>query len=262
MPVYFVTHGGGPWPWVEQWLPWHAQLAQSLRAMPEQIGRKPRAVLLVSAHWEESDFTVQTAAHPPMLYDYSGFPAHTYALQYPAPGDPALAQQVVHLLEAGGTRCAQNAQRGFDHGAFVPLHLIYPQADVPVLQLSLRTRLNAAEHLAAGRALAALRSQEVLILCSGASYHNMRTFGPAGHAPSQLFDDWLAQTLMEQSAAERYQRLVDWQAAPAARIAHPREEHLLPLMVAAGAAEADMAQRVFNQQCFMDSATVSSYRFG
>lgn len=262
MPVYFVTHGGGPWPWVEQWLPWHAELAQSLRAMPGQMSRKPRAVLLISAHWEEADFTVQTAAQPPMLYDYSGFPPHTYAVQYPAAGNPALALQVASLLKDAGMACAQDAKRGFDHGAFVPLHLIYPQADVPVVQLSLRASLNAAEHLAAGRALASLRSEGVLILGSGASYHNMRTFGPAGHAPSQLFDDWLAHTLMGQSAAERSQRLSDWQSAPAARIAHPREEHLLPLMVAVGAAQDDAAQRVFNQQGFMDSATVSSYRFG
>ena len=262
MPVYFVAHGGGPWPWVQQWLPWHAQLADSLRAMPGQIGRKPRAVLLISAHWEEADFTVQTAAQPPMLYDYSGFPPHTYAVQYPAAGNPALALQVVGLLKDAGMACAQDAERGFDHGAFVPLHLIYPQADVPVVQLSLRANLNAAEHLAAGRALASLRSEGVLILGSGASYHNMRTFGPAGHAPSQLFDDWLARTLMETPAAERSQRLSDWQTAPAARIAHPREEHLLPLMVAVGAAQDDAAQRVFNQQGFMDSATVSSYRFG
>ena len=94
MPVYFVTHGGGPWPWVGQWLPWHAELADSLHAMPGQMGRKPRAVLLISAHWEEDDFTVQTAAQPSMLYDYSGFPPHTYAVQYPAAGNPALALQV------------------------------------------------------------------------------------------------------------------------------------------------------------------------
>ena len=262
MPVYFVTHGGGPWPWVPQWLPWHAQLAQSLRAMPAQIGQRPRAVLLISAHWEEAEFTVQTAARPGMLYDYSGFPADTYAVQYPAVGDPELASQVAALLQGAAMVCAQDGQRGFDHGAFVPLHLIYPQADVPVVQLSLRASLNAGEHLALGRILAPLRKQGVLILGSGASYHNMRTFGPAGHAPSKLFDDWLARTLMGLPAAQRSQQLAEWTRAPAARIAHPREEHLLPLMVAVGAAGEDVAQRVFHQHGFMDSATVSSYRLG
>ncbi|MEG0053099.1 MAG: class III extradiol ring-cleavage dioxygenase [Comamonas sp.] len=262
MPVYFICHGAGPWPWVAEMQAWHAQIADALRDIPRQLGRRPRAVLLISAHWEEPVFTVQSAQQPGMLYDYGGFPAYTYQVQYRSPGSPALAQRVERLLEQGGIAVRQDGQRGYDHGMFAPMQIIYPEAQVPVVQLSLRSNLNAAEHLAMGRALAALRDEEVLIIGSGASYHNMRTFGTAGHAPSKRFDDWLAQTMLQTTPAERSQRLADWESAPGARTAHPREEHLLPLMVVVGAAQQDAAQRVYFEERFMDSATMSSYCLG
>ena len=259
MPAYFLCHGAGPWPWVPEMRDWHAQMAAGMREIPRQLRRTPRAVLLISAHWEEPVFTVQSAAQPGMLYDYGGFPPHTYSLHYRSPGAPELASRVLQLLAHSGIQARADAQRGYDHGMFAPMAVIYPQADVPVLQLSLRSDLNAAEHLALGRALAPLRDEGVLIIGSGSSYHNMRTFGPIGRAPSKLFDDWLAETLMQVTPAERSQRLADWQAAPGARMAHPREEHLLPLMVVVGAAEQEMARRVYFEEAFMDSATVSSY---
>ncbi len=259
LPVYFLCHGAGPWPWVSEMQDWHAQMAAGLRDIPRQLGRKPRAVLLISAHWEEAEFTVQSAAQPGMLYDYGGFPPNTYSLHYRSPGAPELAEHVLHLLARAGIKVREDSQRGYDHGMFAPMAVIYPQADVPVLQLSLRSSFSAAEHLAAGRALASLRDEGVLIIGSGSSYHNMRTFGPSGRGPSKLFDDWLAETLMLVTPAERSQRLSAWEQAPGARMAHPREEHLLPLMVAVGAAEQDAARRVYFEEAFMDSATVSSY---
>lgn len=259
LPVYFLCHGAGPWPWVPQMRDWHAQMAAGLRDIPRQLGRKPKAVLLISAHWEEPVFTVQSAAHPGMLYDYGGFPPHTYSVQYRSPGAPELASRVQLLLAQAGIEVGEDSQRGYDHGMFAPMAVIYPQADVPVLQLSLRSNLNATEHLAVGRALAPLRGEGVLIIGSGSSYHNMRTFGSMGRAPSILFDDWLAETLMQVTSAERSQRLAQWEQAPGARMAHPREEHLLPLMVVVGAAEQDEARRVYFEEAFMDSATVSSY---
>lgn len=262
MPVYFICHGAGPWPWVAEMQDWHAQMAASLRDIPRQLGALPQAILLISAHWEAAEFTVQSVVQPCMLYDYGGFPPHTYQVQYPSPGSPALAQRVQQLAQQGGIAVQADHQRGYDHGMFAPLQIIYPHAQVPVVQLSLRRSLNAAEHLALGRALAPLRDEGVLIMGSGSSYHNMRTFGVAGHSPSQLFDDWLAETLLYSSAAERSQRLAYWEQAPAARIAHPREEHLLPLMVVIGAAESDAAQRVYFEESFMGSATLSSYRLG
>ncbi|PZP96420.1 MAG: dioxygenase [Variovorax paradoxus] len=262
LPTYFISHGGGPWPWMKAEMgDTYAKLEAALADMPRQLGRKPAAVLMVSAHWEAPAFTAQATAQPGMLYDYGGFPPHTYQVHYRSPGAPALAQRVLALVQAAGLPAALDAERGYDHGMFSPMQAIYPQADVPVLQLSLRRGLDPAEHLALGRALAPLRDEDVLIVGSGLSYHNLRAFGPQAAAPSKAFDDWLGQTLASASAA-RSQALVDWEQAPAARIAHPREEHLIPLMVAVGAAEGEQAARIYHESAFMGGLSVSSYRFG
>jgi aromatic ring-opening dioxygenase catalytic subunit (LigB family) len=215
---------------------------------------------MISAHWEETAFTVMDAPAPGMLYDYGGFPPHTYDVVYPAPGDPALAERVVALIEAAGLPAARDSQRGFDHGAFCTLVPMFPQADVPVVQLSLKRGLDPAGHLALGRALAPLRDEGVLILGSGFSFHNLRLYGPSGREPSAAFDGWLQSVLP--SPAGRAERLLAWAQAPAARIAHPREEHLLPLMVAAGAAEGDAVSCNYHETDFMGGVTASSFRFG
>jgi len=263
LPTYFISHGGGPWPWMkEQMGGVYDRLEASLARMPDEIGRRPRAVLMLSAHWEAPQFTVQTHPAPGMLYDYGGFPDFTYRITYPAPGAPAVAKRVREALAAAGIESAEDGVRGFDHGMFAPMAVIYPQADVPVLQLSLKQGLAPAEHLALGRALAPLRDQDILIVGSGLSYHNLRAFGPAGRAPSAAFDAWLESTLAIADAATRSATLAAWDRAPAARLAHPREEHLLPLMVALGAAEAEAATRVYHEREFFGAMTVSSYRFG
>lgn len=263
LPTYFISHGGGPWPWMKAEMgDTYAQLEAALADMPRQIGRKPRAILMISAHWERPRFTVQANPHPAMVYDYGGFPAHTYQVRYDAPGDPALAQRVQALIEAAGLPAGVDAERGYDHGMFSPMKAIYPNADVPVVQLSLRQGLDPAEHLALGRALAPLRDEDVLIVASGLSYHNLRAFGPQAAAPSRAFDDWLGRTLTDSAPAARAQHLTGWDSAPAARIAHPREEHLIPLMVAVGAAENETGHRVYYENGFMGGLTVSSYRFG
>ena len=263
LPTYFISHGGGPWPWMkEQMGGVYDRLEASLARMPADIGRRPRAVLMLSAHWEAPQFTVQTNPAPGMLYDYGGFPDFTYRITYPAPGAPAVATRVRAALAAAGIASAEDGARGFDHGMFAPMAVIYPQADVPVLQLSLKQGLAPAEHLALGRALAPLRDEDILIVGSGLSYHNLRAFGPAGRAPSAAFDAWLGTTLAIADAATRSATLAAWDRAPAARLAHPREEHLLPLMVALGAAEAEAATRVYHEREFFGGMTVSSYRFG
>lgn len=262
LPTYFISHGGGPWPWMKAEMgDTYAKLAAALADMPRQLGRKPAAVLMVSAHWEAPAFTVQATAQPGMIYDYGGFPPHTYQVHYRSPGAPALALRVQALIQAAGLPAALDAERGYDHGMFSPMQAIYPQADVPVLQLSLRRGLDPAEHLALGRALAPLRDEEVLIVGSGLSWHNLRAFGPQAAVPSKAFDDWLAQALAVGSA-QRSQALVDWEQAPAARTAHPREEHLIPLMVAVGAAEDEGAVRVYHESDFVGGLSVSSWRFG
>lgn len=239
----------------------YAPLAAALADMPRQIGRKPRAILMVSAHWEAPSFTVQTAARPGMLYDYYGFPPETYQVQYPSPGSPDVAQRTLELLNHAGLPAAADPDRGYDHGMFCPMAVMVPQADVPVLQLSLRQGLDPQDHLALGRALAPLRDEDVLIVGSGLSYHNLRAFGPAGRDASVAFDAWLAETMLGPATA-RTERLVGWKRAPRARDAHPREEHLLPLMVAVGAAEAEPAERVYHEERFAGGITVSSFRLG
>jgi aromatic ring-opening dioxygenase catalytic subunit (LigB family) len=263
LPTYFISHGGGPWPWMKKEMGnAYAQLEAALADMPRQIGRTPEAILMVSAHWEAPAFTVMGNPKPPMIYDYGGFPEHTYQVHYDAPGSPALARRVQGLVEAAGLPAAFDAERGFDHGMFSPMAAIYPDAGVPVVQLSLKRGLDPAEHLALGRAIAPLRDENVLIIGSGLSYHNLRNFGPQAHGVSKAFGDWLDHTAVQAEPAEREQRLTDWASAPSARMAHPREEHLIPLMVAVGAAAQEPGERVYHEEDFMGGLVVSSYRFG
>jgi aromatic ring-opening dioxygenase catalytic subunit (LigB family) len=263
LPAFYISHGGGPWPWMEgQMKDAHEQLAFSLRQIPQLVGATPKAVLMISAHWEEPDFALMTHAHPPMLYDYHGFPEHTYRVEYPAPGAPLLAEEVRGLLQGAGFKVRLDSARGFDHGAFVPMAVAYPEANVPVLQLSLKQGLDPKEHIAAGRALTPLRDEGVLILGSGFSYHNLRAMGPEAKGPSAAFDAWLNRTLLSDDHDQRTAALAAWDAAPAARQAHPQEEHLLPLMVVVGAAENDRATRIYHQDDFYGSTCVSSFMLG
>jgi aromatic ring-opening dioxygenase catalytic subunit (LigB family) len=180
-----------------------------------------------------------------MLYDYGGFPAAAYRIEWPAPGHPELARQVAGRLLAAGFETASDGRRGFDHGTFVPLKLAFPEADIPTLQLSLIRGLDPLQHIEMGRALASLRDQGVLILCSGMSFHNMRAIGDPRVAPAAAeFDAWLQETVALPEH-ERTPALVGWTRAPSARTSHPREEHLIPLMVAAGAAGADAGVAVW-----------------
>ncbi|OUM02873.1 DODA-type extradiol aromatic ring-opening family dioxygenase [Variovorax sp. JS1663] len=262
LPTYFISHGGGPWPWMQEEMGQaYAGLAAALADMPRQIGRTPDAILMVSAHWEAPAFTVMGNPKPPMIYDYGGFPEHTYHVRYDAPGSPALARRVQGLIETAGLPAAFDAERGFDHGMFSPMAVMYPKAEVPTVQLSLRQGLDPAEHVALGRALAPLRDENVLIVGSGLSYHNLRHFGPQARDVSKAFDDWLGDTV-DAPSAQRVERLLAWSQAPAARIAHPREEHLIPLMVAIGAAGEERGVRVYHEDAFRGGVSVSSYRFG
>jgi aromatic ring-opening dioxygenase catalytic subunit (LigB family) len=260
LPVVFVPHGGGPWPFVDLRIgskAEQAELATYLRSVADVPKTKPKAVLVVSAHWEEAVPTVMTSAHPPMLYDYYGFPPESYEIT--APGEPALAARVRQLLHGAGFESAENGERGFDHGTFVPLKLAYPKADMPTLQLSLKRGLDPQEHLALGRALAPLRDEGVFIVGSGMTFHNLRAFGPQSSIVAEEFDAWLQDTA-KQDPAERDRRLVNWTSAPSARKAHPREEHLLPLMVVAGAAGADRAELAYSGKIL--DLRLSAYRFG
>ncbi|MCK8515839.1 dioxygenase [Methylonatrum kenyense] len=263
LPVLFVPHGAGPCFFMD-WEPpgtW-ARMEQWLRSVPELVGVRPRALLVVSGHWEAPVFTLNAQRQPPLLYDYGGFPPHTYELQYPAAGSPALAARVESLLGEPGMDVALEHERGLDHGVFIPLKVMYPDADVPVVQLSLKRGLDPADHLAMGRALAPLRREGVLIIGSGMSYHNMQRFrfDDAELDPDSVaFDAWLRDTV-PLPAAEREQRLAAWVRAPGGRAAHPREEHLLPLHVAAGAANQDTGRQAFQDRVL--GSVQSAYIFG
>jgi 4,5-DOPA dioxygenase extradiol len=233
--VYF-SHGGGPLPILGD--PSHQAMVDFMTRLPAQLAR-PASIVVVSAHWEERAATLLGAPHPPMFYDYYGFPQKAYSITYPAPGHPALAERIAGLLEKNGIPAGIDARRGFDHGLFIPLKLMYPGADIPSIQLSLLRGLDAASHIALGKALRELLGENILVIGSGFSFHNLNAFfgqdAGAPDAANEAFQDWLIETCVEPlSQSEREQRLIDWEKAPSARYCHPREEHLLPLHVCAG----------------------------
>jgi len=263
MPVLFVPHGAGPcffmdWNPADTW----DRMAAFLKGIAATLPRTPRAIVLVSGHWLEPAFSVTGHARPPLIYDYHGFPAHTYELRYPAPGDPALAGRIAQLLDQHGAPARVDADRGFDHGMFIPLKLMFPKAEVPVVQLSLRRDLDPAAHLEAGRALAAMRDEDVLIVGSGMSFHNMRGYGDPRYTPvAAKFDAWLS-AAVESEPLQREAMLRDWTSAPHARDSHPPrgEEHLLPLLVAAGAGADSAGRKVYSEEVM--KTTLSAFRFG
>lgn len=263
MPTFYIPHGGGPCFFMEWTMgprdAW-AKLAAWLRAWPATLPAKPTALLVVSGHWEARVPTVTTAEAPGLLFDYYGFPPHTYELTWPAPGSKTLAERARGLLSAAGLESAADASRGLDHGVFVPLKVAFPDADVPTVALSLRAGLDPREHLAIGAALAPLRDEGVLIVGSGNSYHDLRGFmSGTGLPDSRRFDAWLTEAVAKPRVA-REAALIDWRSAPSAIASHPREEHLIPLHVAAGAAGDDVGQVVYRDRAL--GAITSAVRFG
>lgn len=234
-PALFIPHGGGPCFFMDDPHGMWKGMGDFLRGLAGSLPERPKAILVVSGHWEEKGFAFTAAKTPSLVYDYYGFPAHTYELRYDAPGAPELAARAVDLLTKAGFAAKLDPDRGLDHGVFIPLKVAFPDADIPVVEMALDRSLDPALHVAAGRALAPLRDDGVLIVGSGMSFHNMRAYGdPRATVPSQAFDAWLTDAV-EQAAPDRADALAGWSQAPAGRFSHPREEHLLPLMVAAGA---------------------------
>ncbi len=254
MPILYVPHGGGP-------LPLMGDASQEdIAAFLTRIGPslpKPEAVLVISAHWETDTPTILSVANPTLLYDYYGFPEAAYHYDYPIAGATAQADRLSQLLAVQGIEHAHDNSRGLDHGVFVPLMLMYPAADIPVFQLSMGSHLDPLAHIQLGQALSDLRHQGVLILGSGMSFHNMRdmmagTSNLQNAAYARDFDHWLVDAVTNESYSsdERKEKLVHWSDAPAARFSHPREEHLLPLHVCAGAAQLTAAHLTFHEPVF------------
>jgi aromatic ring-opening dioxygenase catalytic subunit (LigB family) len=261
LPTYYIPHGGGPWPLMPDRAAALGSLTRFLQGLLADAGATPRAILAVSGHWEEPLPTVSARSDYSMLYDYYGFPEHTYAVQYPAPGSTAVAAEVASALRAAGIPVASEDERGYDHGVFVPFMLVAPEATIPIVPLSLVAGLDPAQHIALGRALEPLRRDGVLIVGSGMSFHNLRALygGADVGARAATFDAWLTDAATDEPA-RRNARLAAWANAPEARFAHPREEHLLPLMVAAGAAGDDRGRQVYGDTIM--GAPASGYRFG
>jgi aromatic ring-opening dioxygenase catalytic subunit (LigB family) len=264
LPCYYIPHGGGPCFFMDWTLgpadTWD-KMAAFLRGLADSAGARPRALLVVSAHWEADPIRINSAPAPQLIYDYYGFRPHTYQIRYDAPGAPWLADRASALLAAAGIAAARDPEHGLDHGVFIPCKLIYPDADVPLVQLSLRPDLDPDAHLAIGSALAPLRDEGVLLIGSGMSYHNMAILmhQPATNPAGDAFDAWLRESCTATSA-ERNRRLTDWRTAPGAAQSHPREEHLLPLHVIAGAAGADTGPCIDEDRVL--GAPVSAFRFG
>jgi 4,5-DOPA dioxygenase extradiol len=249
-PVLYLSHGGGPLPLLGD--KGHQNLVNFIREVTPTLGI-PTAILVISAHWEEDKPTITSGAFPSLIYDYYGFPKESYEIKYPAPGSPELANKIFNLLGSAGIEAKLDPQRGFDHGLFVPLKLMYPDATIPCVQLSLVNSLQAEEHIQIGRALVNLRKENVLIIGSGFSFHNIKEFfAPSTketQAMNKAFEQWLIDTCSsnQYSEDEREQRLINWDGAHAARYCHPREEHLLPLHVCYGVAST-ASKQVFEME--------------
>lgn len=260
MPAIYIPHGGGPCFFMQGKEHW-ASLENYLRQIASGLPATPKAILVVSAHWLEQPVQVTANSKPALIYDYYGFPQSTYALKYPAIGDPKLAQQIAELLRNKQIDCQLNAQRGWDHGVFVPLLIMYPNANIPVVQLSLNSQLDPADHLAIGQALSSLREQGVLIVGSGMSFHNMRAYGNSAFTPiSAVFDQWLSQS-MQLTGEARKHAILNWQSAPQARACHPdhAEEHLIPLFVVAGAASESVGVCTYKNELL--KTIISAFEF-
>ncbi|MBF0378942.1 MAG: dioxygenase [Desulfamplus sp.] len=235
--VLFLSHGGGPLPLLGD--EGHSDMVKNLKFLASKL-EKPSAILVISAHWEERIPTITSSANPSLIYDYYGFPEESYSIQYPCHGEPLLAKKIEELLNKAGIKNQLDKQRGFDHGLFVPLKIMYPKADIPCIQLSLLKSLNPTEHIKIGSVLSDIEYDNLLIIGSGFSFHNMRAFFEKETIKSRTmneeFEQWLIETCSSSdiNEAERVSRFENWENAPYARYCHPREEHLLPLHVCYG----------------------------
>lgn len=256
--VFFISHGGGPMPLLGDAS--HTEMVNALEKLAKSI-EKPSAILLISAHWEEAVPTITSSELPELIYDYYGFPEAAYNIQYPCAGSPKLASEVAKALAQAGIEHQLDAQRGFDHGMFIPLKIMFPEADIPCVQLSLAKSFEPSLHLNIGKAIQSLEYDNLLVIGSGFSFHNMRAFFSQGDREvdekNLAFETWLRDTVSNKALDEsmRASQLLDWASAPHASFCHPREEHLMPLHVCYGlansAADEQLDVKILNRYSTM-----------
>ncbi|WP_232824658.1 DODA-type extradiol aromatic ring-opening family dioxygenase [Algibacillus agarilyticus] len=255
--IMFISHGGGPMPLLGE--PDYQEMVSTLKTLAHKVG-KPSAILVISAHWEALLPTVTCKPQPDLIYDYGGFSKEAYQIKYQSLGELKLAKAVYNAMLHQGFKASKDQQRGFDHGVFVPLKIMYPDADIPCVQLSLMQNLDPEQHINMGQCLRDVAWDNLLIIGSGFSFHNLPAFfTPSGEATTknQAFEHWLTETITASQMPEqnRKQQLINWQNAPYARYCHPREEHLLPLHVCYGAAgkpsDEHYQLKIMNKLCSM-----------
>ena len=263
-PVLYLPHGGGPLPILGDKA--HEKMVSFLKEITSRLGT-PSTILVISAHWEEEIATITSGSHPGIISDYYGFPAEAYRIQYAALGHPQLTKEAFELITASGIPASLDEQRGFDDGLFVPLKLMYPEAQIPCLQLYLLKNFDPRKHIALGKAITPLRKKNILIISSGMSFHNLKVFFSREIDRSQEnneFNSWLIEACTSQalSPEKRKQQLIEWEKAPSARFCHPIEDHLVPLHVCYGVACAGtpIAEVVFNQEIMGKRVTSSLWQ--
>ncbi len=259
-PTFFLSHGGGPWPWLRNEMSFMDGLHQSLLKVVKSLPEKPKAILIISGHWEEENFKIMSSAKPSMIYDYFGFPDFTYKISYPAPGHPHMAEKIQGLLKENNIASELDPNRGFDHGVYSLLYPMFPEADIPIVQVSMKKTFDSLEHFNLGKALKSLRSEGVLIIGSGNIFHNLRAMRNSKKESAE-FDTWIRNVVTDSDLEKRNKNILNWESAPFARFCQPVEDHLVPLFFAMGAASEDKGQLIYGEP-LMNIVSVSSYRFG
>jgi len=256
LPSLFISHGS-PMLALED-----APTTVFLRRLSSQFP-KPRAIVVASAHWETDEPMVMGATHPETIHDFQGFPKELYALRYPAPGDSALAGRVQSLISNAGFKASIDSRRGLDHGAWNPLLLMYPAADIPVIELSVQPQHDARWHYRVGEALAPLREENILIVGTGNLTHNLREAFHGHYVQTPAWVSDFAQWVEERVRQGNIESLLDWERlAPYAKQNHPTPEHFLPFFVALGAAGTPLQAKHLNEDTAMGVLAMDAYSFG
>lgn len=254
--IIYFSHGGGPLPILDDSS--HYQMIKFMKDIPSKI-QKPDSIIVFSAHWEEDIVTIQSGKEPEIMYDYYGFPEPTYSIKYPCKGDSELALKIAKLFKSNDIKYRLDDKRPYDHGSYIPLKMMYPNADIPVVQISLHHNLDPLTHLNIGKVLRPILEDNILIIGSGFSFHNMQKFDFAGKniedsLNNQFQDKLIKICCSEKDEEKKWEYLIEWEKISGARYCHPREEHLLPLLVCVGLSK-DVGTKVFDNYILGKRAT-------